>query len=233
MLNNKFVDLGEPKRGDVVVFRFPGYLCEDGGRLVRSGDISCSDPHAPVPQQNWIKRVIGLPGDSIEVHGADAARQRQAGEADETGPYVGNPQRSVDQIMLNMGATVWTEHLRREDGKVIDHTIARMPAYYDPYLDSERSRARRRCPRVANGDGRQPQRQPRQPLVGLHAGAEPGRQGVPDLDELEGLGYRMGGLFAHRYGDPRDCTAPAAGRSADRFEPAAHVTRQQCENPQA
>ena len=125
--NNKLVDLGEPQRGDVVVFRFPGYLCEDGGKLVRSGDMSCNDPQAPVPAQNWIKRVIGLPGDSIEVHGAELWVNGQRVAADEVGPYVGNPQRSVDQIMLNMGATVWTEHL----GKV-NHMIARMPAYTTP-----------------------------------------------------------------------------------------------------
>jgi signal peptidase I len=125
--NNKLVDLGEPQRGDVVVFRFPGYLCQDGGRLVRSGDMSCNDPQAPVPSQNWIKRVIGLPGDSIEVHGAELWVNGQRVAADEVGPYVGNPQRSVDQIMLNMGATVWTEHL----GKV-NHMIARMPAYTTP-----------------------------------------------------------------------------------------------------
>ncbi|HEY8327835.1 MAG TPA: signal peptidase I [Rhodanobacter sp.] len=125
--NNKLVDLGEPQRGDVVVFRFPGYLCQDGGKLVRSGDMSCNDPQAPVPAQNWIKRVIGLPGDSIEVHGAELWVNGQRVAADEVGPYVGNPQRSVDQIMLNMGATVWTEHL----GKV-NHMIARMPAYTTP-----------------------------------------------------------------------------------------------------
>ena len=125
--NNKLVDLGEPQRGDVVVFRFPGYLCEDGGKLVRSGDMSCNDPQAPVPAQNWIKRVIGLPGDSIEVRGAELWVNGQRVTADEIGPYVGNPQRSVDQIMLNMGATVWTEHL----GKV-NHMIARMPAYTTP-----------------------------------------------------------------------------------------------------
>jgi len=125
--NNKLVNLGEPQRGDVVVFRFPGYLCEDGGKLVRSGDMSCNDPQAPVPAQNWIKRVIGLPGDSIEVHGAELWVNGQRVAADEIGPYVGNPQRSVDQIMLNMGATVWTEHL----GKV-NHMIARMPAYTTP-----------------------------------------------------------------------------------------------------
>lgn len=40
--NTKFVDIGEPERGDVVVFHPPHY-----------------------PQQDWIKRVIGLPGDRI------------------------------------------------------------------------------------------------------------------------------------------------------------------------
>lgn len=130
--NNKIVDLGEPKRGDVVVFRFPGYLCFDGGKLVRSGDMSCADPNTPVPQQNWIKRVIGLPGDSIEVHGSDLFINGKRVSADEVGPYEGNPERTVDDLMLNMGATVWTEHLPREDGKVINHTIARMPAYNTP-----------------------------------------------------------------------------------------------------
>jgi signal peptidase I len=125
--NNKLVDLNEPQRGDVVVFRFPGYLCQDGDKLVRSGDMSCNDPQAPVPAQNWIKRVIGLPGDSIEVHDAELWVNGQRVAADEVGPYVGNPQRSVDQIMLNMGATVWTEHL----GKV-NHMVARMPAYTTP-----------------------------------------------------------------------------------------------------
>ncbi|WP_426689087.1 signal peptidase I [Rhodanobacter ginsengiterrae] len=125
--NNKFVDLGEPERGDVVVFRFPGYLCRDGGRLVRSGDMSCNDPHAAVPSQNWIKRVIGLPGDSIEVHGDELLINGKPVTADVIGPYVGNPRRTVDETMLNMGATVWTEHL----GKV-NHMIARMPAYNTP-----------------------------------------------------------------------------------------------------
>jgi signal peptidase I len=130
--NTKFLDLGEPKRGDVVVFRFPGYLCEDAGTMVRSGDMSCSDPHAPVPSQNWIKRVIGLPGDTVEVHGADLLVNGQAVTADEIGPYVGNPQRGVDRIMLDMGATVWTEHLLRQDGSPVNHTIAQMPAYTTP-----------------------------------------------------------------------------------------------------
>lgn len=42
--NNKIVDIGAPERGDVVVFRMP------------------SDPRT-----NYIKRLVGLPGDRVEV----------------------------------------------------------------------------------------------------------------------------------------------------------------------
>ncbi len=40
--NTKFLPLGEPKRGDVVVFRPPHH-----------------------PDEDWIKRIIGLPGDTV------------------------------------------------------------------------------------------------------------------------------------------------------------------------
>src|SRR6478609_4145003 len=43
--NRKFLDIGEPQRGDVVVFHPPQH-----------------------PEQDWIKRVIGLPGDTIAYH---------------------------------------------------------------------------------------------------------------------------------------------------------------------
>ena len=48
--NRKFMAVGEPKRGDVVVFRYPG-----------RGD---GDPEKGT---DYIKRVIGLPGDVIDV----------------------------------------------------------------------------------------------------------------------------------------------------------------------
>jgi signal peptidase I len=48
VINTKIVELGEPQRGDVVVFRLP------------------SDPSV-----NYVKRVVGLPGDVVEYHPAD------------------------------------------------------------------------------------------------------------------------------------------------------------------
>src|SRR5882672_6743808 len=44
VINQKFIDTGMPQRGDVVVFRYP-----------------------PNPSINYIKRLVGLPGDRIEV----------------------------------------------------------------------------------------------------------------------------------------------------------------------
>lgn len=44
VLNSKFIDVGEPQRGDVVVFHYP-----------------------PDPAVNFIKRVVGLPGDTVRV----------------------------------------------------------------------------------------------------------------------------------------------------------------------
>ncbi len=43
VINKKIADIGDPKRGDVMVFRYP-----------------------PEPSKDYIKRVIGLPGDTIE-----------------------------------------------------------------------------------------------------------------------------------------------------------------------
>ncbi|MFQ3190542.1 MAG: signal peptidase I [Paraglaciecola sp.] len=42
VMRNKFVDIGKPERGDVVVFKFP-----------------------PEPHLDYIKRVVGLPGDTV------------------------------------------------------------------------------------------------------------------------------------------------------------------------
>lgn len=51
--NRKVIDLGQPERGDVVVFRYPG-----------------KGPDDPNTGADYIKRVIGLPGDTIEYAGS-------------------------------------------------------------------------------------------------------------------------------------------------------------------
>jgi signal peptidase I len=52
-LNNlKVVPIGEPERGDVVVFHFPGHSDND-----------------PNKGENFIKRVIGVPGDEVVFQG--------------------------------------------------------------------------------------------------------------------------------------------------------------------
>lgn len=45
VINTKIIPVDEPKRGDVIVFKYPGNT-----------------------SVNYIKRVIGLPGDRVEVH---------------------------------------------------------------------------------------------------------------------------------------------------------------------
>ncbi|MEO7251661.1 MAG: signal peptidase I, partial [Arenimonas sp.] len=45
--NKKFMAIGEPRRGDVVVFRYPGRV-----------------PGDPDAGTDYIKRIIGLPGDT-------------------------------------------------------------------------------------------------------------------------------------------------------------------------
>src|SRR3546814_13181190 len=110
---------------------------------------------------------------SSDVCSSDLLINGQPVKADLLGPYVGNPQRSVDQIMLNMGATVWTEHLGQ-----VNHMVARMPAYTTANSipnDRVPSNMPPACYLVM-ADNRTPVRQSR---VGRSAGAEEGRQGHP------------------------------------------------------
>ena len=64
--NQKFLAIDEPARGDVVVFK---------------------PPHDP--KNNWIKRVIGLPGDKIGFHGDTVSINGQPLTYEKLGDYVG------------------------------------------------------------------------------------------------------------------------------------------------
>ncbi|HEY0662743.1 MAG TPA: signal peptidase I [Lysobacter sp.] len=73
--NKKFFATGEPRRGDVVVFHFPG----------RGPD----DPNKGV---DFIKRVIGLPGDRVGYHANQVTVNGQPVAYELVGPYTGKGQ---------------------------------------------------------------------------------------------------------------------------------------------
>lgn len=79
VLNDKFIEIGEPQHGDVVVFRLP------------------SDPSV-----NYIKRVVGLPGDVVDY---DAANKRitingKPVPIELVGPYDEDPGQTVSREQL-------------------------------------------------------------------------------------------------------------------------------------
>jgi len=89
VLNTKFIAIGEPKRGDVFVFIYPGYKCMVDGREVRSMK-SCNQAYVPVTKTNYIKRVIGLPGDTIAYHNKVLTVNGEVVPQTYVGPFVGS-----------------------------------------------------------------------------------------------------------------------------------------------
>ncbi|MEF2155858.1 signal peptidase I [Luteimonas sp. FXH3W] len=82
--NKKFVTLAEPQRGDVVVFR---------------------PPHKP--NEDWIKRVVGLPGDRIAYKDTVLTINGKPMAYKELGPYQafgsGMPVNGWDEKIENLG----------------------------------------------------------------------------------------------------------------------------------
>ncbi len=160
VVNTEIVPLGEPARGDVVVFRLP------------------SDPAT-----NYIKRLVGLPGDHVVVRDKRVWINDKLQDVTLDGysePYGSTPR-----------AQIGIEHL----GTVEHRTL---------YIGERPVGGLRR--RRAGGSlflhGRQPGQQPRQPLPGsrLRAGRQRGRQGRPHLAELEAA--ERAPVGPHRQGHP-------------------------------
>lgn len=139
VFNNKFLDIGEFKCGDVVVFCFFGYLCcdvdgyfkciggvEDGIMLVNGVDYVCLMLFILVLSQNWIKCVIGLFGDIIEVCDSQIVINGKLVVFDELGFYIGNLQCVEDVELLYYGVMVWNEYLLGENGKIVNYLVVCM-----------------------------------------------------------------------------------------------------------
>jgi signal peptidase I len=117
VLNTKILSIGAPARGDVFVFRYPGYQCQNGGTSLRSGN-PCEMPVIPVPKEDYIKRVIGLPGDEIAYRNKTLyVNGKQVDEVD-LGAYTGaaEPGHRMD------GAQV-----KRESLEGLEHRILEIP----------------------------------------------------------------------------------------------------------
>ena len=91
VLNRKVIELGQPKRGDVVVFRYP------------------LDPSTP-----FIKRIVGLPGDTVRYIDKVLFINDQRVESVSEGAYVG-----VRSAASNAVAMMFKEHLGEIDHDVI------------------------------------------------------------------------------------------------------------------
>lgn len=96
VLNSKFVELGEPQRGDVVVFRFP------------------KDPSI-----DYIKRVVGVPGDQIYYRSKTLYVNGEPVGQTPLGTYTG-----VGAGRGMTGAQMSMEHLDEVDHRILFHPLA-------------------------------------------------------------------------------------------------------------
>jgi signal peptidase I len=94
VINTKIIDLGAPKRGDIIVFRYP----ED-------------------PSVDYIKRVVGVPGDHITYHNKVLTINGQVVPEQYIGTYEGD----------GGGAGMTGASLRKEGLDHVQHDILIMP----------------------------------------------------------------------------------------------------------
>ena len=99
VLGTKIVPVGEPSRGDVFVFRYP------------------NPEHDPKKQgEDYIKRVIGLPGDEITYRNKILSVNGKEIPQSYVGPFIG----SGDEGRRMAGAEVHEENLPGAEHKILE-----------------------------------------------------------------------------------------------------------------
>ena len=108
VINKKIVPLNDPQRGDVMVFRFP------------------ADPGL-----DYIKRVVGVPGDVVEYRNKKLTINGVPVETKETGTYtyVSNGLNYVSATVYEerLGATAHAMMVEPERPSVVPHQVADFP----------------------------------------------------------------------------------------------------------
>jgi len=97
LLGSKIIEIGEPKRGDIVVFRFP----DD-------------------PSIDYIKRVIGLPGDRISYMDKTVYINGKPARQETLGVYTG-----MGSVRGMSGASHRIEHLDSVDHEILVQMMRR------------------------------------------------------------------------------------------------------------
>jgi signal peptidase I len=122
----RFLDPGSPHRGDIAVFRYPGYTCQRAdGQVVRGGDPTCT---TPVPKEDYIKRIVGLPGDTVTIKGEQLYINGKQVPSTLIGPYQGTDKVSIE---MEENPRMSPVTLHREDLGGVKHEILRF-AYTEP-----------------------------------------------------------------------------------------------------
>jgi signal peptidase I len=96
-IDTRIVDLGEPERGDVVVFRPPW-----------------------APGESWIKRVVGLPGDEVVIRNKSVWINGEPVTTELIGPYRGDSAKGEDAMLMSNGASLLTERLGNVAHQIIE-----------------------------------------------------------------------------------------------------------------
>jgi len=91
VLNSKVVELGNPERGDVVVFRYPKN-----------------------PSVDYIKRVVGLPGDTISYFGKQLYINGELAKQNGLGPYT-----ATGEGLYMTGADLREEQLGKAEHEIL------------------------------------------------------------------------------------------------------------------
>ena len=115
VINKKIIDIGSPQRGDVMVFK---------------------PPHEP--EKDYIKRVIGLPGDVVEYSNKRLKINGQEIPTREMPDFL-DPDRHLvsKQLAEKLGAT---EHLilNNDDAPSINVALSHLPANADCEISADR-----------------------------------------------------------------------------------------------
>ena len=119
VLNTKFLDVGSPKRGDVFVFIYPGFKCTVDGHEVRMQRSCGSYGNTPVRKMNYIKRVMGLPGDTITYRNKTVYVNDKEIPQSDVGPFGGPFSRDPNTCNL-AGAQIKQEMLPEASHRILN-----------------------------------------------------------------------------------------------------------------